>query len=82
MKKTFWWLIVIFIAVILIFLLFKNFLNSGILMIFSTLYFLQFFTALFIIYRTDKSEKPIYPYIYFAVAIVIFVVLFIKMIPA
>lgn len=82
MKKTYWFLLAVFILVVLILIIFRNFLNSGFMLVFTALYFIQFLAGLSVITWVDKSVKPVGAYIYFFVSVVVFIILFIKLIPA
>jgi len=79
MKKAVWIIVGIFIIVGVLYLLFNDFFNSNILIVFSLLYFTQFLIALVFISVLDKSKTQIYLPAYFIVGVISYVILFVKL---
>jgi hypothetical protein len=79
MKKAVWIIVGIFLVAGALYVLFNNFFDSNILVIFSILYLVQFFLALIFISILDKSKSQLYLPVYFITGIIVFLILFIKL---
>jgi len=82
MKKIYWIFLAVFLVTAVLLLVFKDYISSGILLVFTGLYFIQFLTGLTIILLTGKNAKNTGAWIYFFVALIIYIILFTRLIPS
>ncbi len=69
-----------FVVAGLLFILINDYFTSNFMVVFSILYLAQFLIALVFISILDKSRSQLYLPIYFIVAMIVYAILFIKLV--
>ena len=80
MKKAVWIIVGIFVVAALLFVLLNDAFTTNFLMVFSILYLSQFLMALVFISVLDKSRSQLYLPLYFVVAVIVYIILFVKLV--
>ena len=80
MKKAVWIIVGIFVVAALLYVLLNDAFTTNFLMVFSILYLAQFLMALIFISILDKSRSQLYLPVYFIAAIIVYIILFVKLV--